>query len=266
MSIINATPDSFSDGGDAFAASDAVSLGLQHVASGAEILDVGGMSTRPGADDVSVEEELRRVVPVIRGLRERGVRTHISVDTFRAEVARRAVEAGATMVNDVTGGVGDEEMLDTVAELAVPYVVMHSRGDPKSMGGLVEYEGGEVVAGVRKELEVMVERALAKGVKRWNIIVDPGVGFAKDARGNVDLLRGLGGIRKGGLEGYPLLVGASRKRFLGALVGDKQAKQRDVATAATTVAAVQAGAAIVRVHDVAMTRDVVAVADALYRQ
>lgn len=278
MGIVNCTPDSFSDGGDAFDTDAAVRAVLKHVEDGADIVDLGGMSTRPGAEDVSPEEEIRRTVPVIEKLRkEQGVSCHISIDTFRADVARAAVEAGATMVNDVTGGRGDPLMLETVADLGVPYVLMHMRGTPKTMSKLVDYDG-DVIGGVRKELSERVGEALQAGIRRWNIILDPGIGFAKNIKGNLTLLRDLRKLLRPdplfatstpgstALEGFPLLVGASRKRFLGELAEVPDPKERDWATAATTVAAVEGGAHIVRVHNTAATRDVVKVADAMYRR
>jgi dihydroneopterin aldolase/2-amino-4-hydroxy-6-hydroxymethyldihydropteridine diphosphokinase/dihydropteroate synthase len=264
MSILNTTPDSFSDGGDHFSLPDALASALAHIEAGADILDIGGMSTRPGADDVDPEIEISRVIPLIRALRERGIVTPISVDTFRPAVARAAIEAGANIVNDVLGG-STEGMLEAMAELDVPVVLMHSRGTPATMSSMTTYEGG-VIAGVQRELGARVEAALAKGVKRWNIILDPGVGFAKAGPDNLVLLRELPALLAGAeLAGYPSLVGLSRKKFLGTLTGKSDAKERIWGTAGGVTASIVGGADIVRVHDVKEMVDVVRVADGIYR-
>lgn len=264
MSILNATPDSFSDGGDNLPLSTSLSSALSHLASGADILDIGGMSTRPGAADVDEVTEIARVVPLLRALREQGVNVPISIDTFRPAVARAAVEAGATIINDVLGGTY-EGMLEVMAELDVPVVLMHSRGMPDTMSRLTGY-GGDVVSGVRGELEERVQKALEAGVKRWNIVVDPGVGFAKTGEDNMVLLRRMGEvIGEGELGKYPSLVGLSRKKFIGTVTGKEAPKERVWGTAAGVTASIAGGAGIVRVHDVAEMVDVVRVADGIYR-
>ncbi|PWN54351.1 Dihydropteroate synthase [Violaceomyces palustris] len=191
MGIINATPDSFSDGGDNASVENALSTATAMVRDGADLLDIGGMSTAPNADEVSPQEEIDRVVPVISKIRSAGIMVPISIDTFRAEVAKAALEAGANMINDVTGGERDPEIFKVAKTWNVPYVLMHMRGDSKTMGSLTEYESGDVVSGVRKELEERVGKALRSGLRRWNMILDPGLGFAKDPKGNVDLIRDL---------------------------------------------------------------------------
>ncbi|KAK4692696.1 dihydropteroate synthase, partial [Phenoliferia sp. Uapishka_3] len=240
------------------------------------MIDVGGMSTRPGAENVEVEEEINRVVPVILALRAEGITTPISIDTFRPQVARAAIAAGANIINDVMGGT-NPGMLEAMVELDVPVVLMHSRGDPKTMGALSGYTHvGGVVEGVRKELGERVEGALKAGVKRWNVVVDPGVGFAKTGEDNLVLLKGLKTclerriiLGEGGAEvdlgEYPSLVGLSRKKFLGGLTGKEVAKERDWATAAGVMVSIEGGADIVRVHEVDMGKDVCKVADAVYR-
>ncbi|KAJ2781228.1 trifunctional dihydropteroate synthetase, partial [Coemansia linderi] len=302
MGILNCTPDSFSDGGD-FATLD---LAVEHAAalikSGADILDIGGQSTRPGATQVGVEEEIRRVVPVIRRIRELGITAPISIDTFYAEVAAAALDAGADIVNDVTGGGFDPEMLPLVARRQCPYVMMHMRGDPSTMTKMNDYGeyGGDVVRGTRFELAQRVRAALDQGVPRWNIILDPGIGFAKEGAQNFEFLRrlpeltarnirastkstsaslaaGSSGSEEGeegfidedlatGLENYPVLVGSSRKRFIGHATGKTDAKDRVWGTAATVTAAIQGGASIVRIHDVAEMVDVARVSDHIYRK
>ncbi|KAM0751310.1 Dihydropteroate synthase [Meredithblackwellia eburnea MCA 4105] len=274
MSILNATPDSFSDGGDNFVLASALTNAKIHTERGVDILDIGGMSTRPGAKDVGEDEEIDRVVPLIKSIREAGLDIPISVDTFRPKVAKAAVEAGATIINDVLGG-AEEGMLDVMREMDVPVVLMHSRGDPMTMGKLTEYEDG-VVTGVRKELGEKVKNALAMGVKRWNIILDPGIGFAKTGDDNAVLLKNLpasmgrgGGLKEGDdrfLGEFPSLVGLSRKKFLGTLTGKTEPKDRIFATAAGVTASIAGGADVVRVHDVEMGKDVLNVADAIYRK
>lgn len=265
MGVLNTTPDSFSDGGDHVQLDVALRAACAQLDEGADIIDVGGCSTRPGAMDPGAEEETRRVAPLIAALRQARPSCLISVDTYRASVARAAVEAGADIVNDVTAGQLDPAMLSTVAELGVPYIAMHMRGDPRSMTGLTTYDDDDVVAGVARELRQRIDEAERAGVRRWNIIIDPGVGFAKDADGNIDLLAGLDRLLgpEFGLEGYPCLVGASRKRFLGHITGRENAKDRVAATVAAHAAAIAAGACIIRAHDIAAARDAALVGDAL---
>ncbi|GAA5843785.1 hypothetical protein JCM3766R1_000541 [Sporobolomyces carnicolor] len=265
MSIINTTPDSFSDGGLYNSVSSAVSSCRSHISAGADILDIGGMSTRPGASDVTEEEEIARVVPLIKALRtEHGFATPISIDTFRPNVARAAVNAGANIINDVHGG-REEGMLEVMRELGVPVVLMHSRGDSKSMTGLTDYGAEGVVKAVRKEMEEMVEAALSAGLARWNIILDPGIGFAKTSQQNHVLLRHLDSLFSESelLKEFPVLVGLSRKKFLSP---DKDARDRVIETAVGVTATVASGRCeIARIHDTKEMKDVVQVADAIYR-
>jgi dihydroneopterin aldolase/2-amino-4-hydroxy-6-hydroxymethyldihydropteridine diphosphokinase/dihydropteroate synthase len=269
MSIINTTPDSFSDGGVNASLSSALSNASTHLEQGAHILDIGGMSTRPNAADVSPEEEASRVVPLIRALRTgeqgEGRTIPISIDTFRPSVARSAVEAGATIINDVYGG-RESGMFSTMAELDVPVVLMHSRGTPETMTSLADYSAdGGVVGGVRREMEEMVLQALEKGVRRWNVVLDPGIGFAKTAKQNYELLRSLPELfgKSEVLREFPVLVGLSRKRFLGP---EKDAKDRVLETAAGVTASVASGVCeVVRVHDTKEMAEAVRVADAIYR-
>ena len=261
MGILNVTPDSFSDGGrypDVDAATEAA---LRMLAAGADVVDVGGESTRPGSDPVSLEEELRRVIPVIEALAELGIEG-LSIDTTKAEVARRAVAAGAGLVNDVSALGFDPDMAATVAALGVPVVLSHTRARPKTMqDGALTYEGG-VVASVTADLGAAMARAAAAGVDPAQLLVDPGIGFGKDLAQNLELIRGLGAL--GAALGRPVLVGTSRKAFIGALTGQPP-EARDAGTAASVALAVHYGAAMVRVHDVPTTVDVVKVADALVR-
>ncbi len=257
MGVVNVTPDSFSDGGRWLEPAAAVEHGLTLVEQGADLVDVGGESTRPGAERPTAEEELRRVVPVVRDLVAAGA--VVSVDTMRAEVAERCVAVGAALVNDVSGGLADTAMAPTVARAGVAYVAMHWRGQSATMQQRARY--GDVVADVRDELAARVRALTDAGIDPDRLVLDPGLGFAKDAGHNwallahLDVLAGLG---------LPLLVGASRKRFLGSLLTgpggeQREAAGRDDATAAVTVLAALAGAWCVRVHDVAASADAVRV-------
>jgi len=239
MGILNVTPDSFADGGQHYEASLAIAHGLEMIEDGVDIIDVGGESTRPGADRVTEEEEQARVIPVIRELANKGV--VISVDTMRASTAKLAVEAGATIVNDVSGGAADPDMFSTVAELGCKYTLMHWRGHSKDMNEKAIY--GDVVADVIAEVTVQLDKALAAGVKRENIILDPGIGFAKDAQHNWEVLNR---IDEFVALGYPVLIGHSRKRFLG---GDHP-DEREEATVKVTQSLVGTGIWAVRVHGV----------------
>ncbi|MFE9424438.1 dihydropteroate synthase [Kitasatospora sp. NPDC006697] len=258
MGVVNVTPDSFSDGGQWLDPRAAVRHGLDLVARGADLVDVGGESTRPGSRRVTEEEELRRVLPVVRGLAEAGV--VVSVDTMRAGVAERALAAGAVLVNDVSGGLADPDMARVVADRGAPFVVMHWRGQSADMDALAVY--GDVVAEVVGELSERVGALLAAGVKEEQLILDPGLGFAKTSAHNWALLGGLDALTA---LGRPVLVAASRKRFLGTLLADPQtgelrpARRRDDATAAVSALSARAGAWAVRVHDVAGTADAVRV-------
>ncbi|MEV5883708.1 dihydropteroate synthase [Streptomyces sp. NPDC052020] len=261
MGVVNVTPDSFSDGGRWFDTTAAVKHGLGLVAEGADLVDVGGESTRPGATRVDEAEELRRVVPVVRGLASEGVT--VSVDTMRARVAEQALAAGAALVNDVSGGLADPRMIPVVADAGAPFVVMHWRGF--LAGGNVRGVYGDVVADVTGELHARVEAVLEGGVAADRIVVDPGLGFSKDASHDLALLARLDRLL--GL-GHPLLVAASRKRFLGRVLAGPDgtvppARERDAATAAVSALAAHAGAWAVRVHEVRATADAVRVARAV---
>ncbi|MFE1990172.1 dihydropteroate synthase [Streptomyces parvulus] len=262
MGVVNVTPDSFSDGGRFFDTTAAIKHGLHLVAEGADLVDVGGESTRPGATRVDEDEELRRVVPVVRGLASEGVT--VSVDTMRASVAARALAAGAALVNDVSGGLADPRMIPAVADTGAPFVVMHWRGLLE--GGNVKGEYADVVTEVGDELRTRVDAVLEGGIAPDRVIVDPGLGFSKNADHDLTLLAHLDRLL--GL-GHPLLVAASRKRFLGrVLAADPDAapppaRERDAATAAVSALAAHAGAWAVRVHEVRATADAVRVARAV---
>lgn len=267
MGVVNVTPDSFSDGGRHASPEAAIAHGRRLLADGADVLDIGGESTRPGATRPLVTEELSRVVPVIAALAEQGA--VISVDTMRAEVARAALEAGATILNDVSGGLADPEILDVAASSAATYVAMHWRAHSDRMTDFATYDGpGGVVAAVHEELAERVQAMRAAGIAADRIVLDPGLGFAKHGRHNWQLLAGLDTLRDLGL---PLLVGASRKSFLGALLPDAAGRPRAVderehATTALTVVLARAGVWGLRVHDVRSCVDALAVLDALAQE
>jgi dihydropteroate synthase len=280
MSILNTTPDSFSDGGSNTL--DLQSLretAASHIAAGATIIDVGGQSSRPNAPDVTPEEEISRVLPAIAAIKSlpeaEGV--SISVDTYRAAVAEAAVNAGAHIINDISAGALDPQMLPTVARLGCTYIMMHMRGTPATMQNRENctYASG-LYGEMRNELASSVAIAVASGVRKWRIIVDPGLGFAKDQTQNLRLLRsGLvdntkmyrrrPGVGEAPLLGMPQLIGCSRKGFIGKITGVEEPKDRIWGTAAAVTASVAAGADIVRVHDVKEMAQVVKMADAIYR-
>jgi dihydropteroate synthase len=261
MGVVNVTPDSFSDGGEWFEPDDGIRHGLDLLADGADLLDVGGESTRPGATRPGPTEELRRVMPVVRGLVAAGA--VVSIDTMDAQVARAALEAGAAVVNDVSGGLADPDMARVVAEARVPFVAMHWRGHSDHMDELAHYD--DVVPDVRDELLRRLDSLVEHGLDVEQVVLDPGFGFAKTAAHNLELLARLDELV--GL-GRPLLVGASRKRFLGTVLAaadgtPRPPLDRDDGTAATSTLAALAGAWCVRVHAVRATADAVRVVAAL---
>lgn len=263
MGVVNVTPDSFSDGGRWFDTQAAIKHGLDLAGQGADLIDVGGESTRPGASRVDESEELRRVLPVVRGLVEEGV--VVSVDTMRASVATQAVGAGAVLVNDVSGGLADPRMVPAVAETGVPFVVMHWRGQSIDMNNRAVY--ADVVGEVVTELRDAVRRATDGGIHPDRIVVDPGLGFAKRAEHDLALLAALSRLRAE-LD-RPVLVAASRKRFLGRVLASEDsatpppARERDAATAAVTALSAREGAWAVRVHQVRASADAVRVVRAV---
>lgn len=264
MGVLNVTPDSFSDGGQFNTPALAQERARYMVLNGADIIDVGGQSTRPGAPLVSETEEMERVIPVIEALREENClppELPISVDTFRATVAKAAIAAGANWVNDITAGTGDRDMLPVVAELGVPFVLMHSRGTPQTMQTLTNYQN--LIADIISALQQRVEAALQAGLDRSQLIIDPGIGFAKTHDQNLEILRRLAEFRSLGL---PILVGPSRKSFIGHILNQPQPQERVWGTAAACTIAIAHGADIIRIHDLPQMRDVCRVADAIYRR
>lgn len=261
MGIVNVTPDSFSDGGDNLATAKAIETGITMAAEGARIIDVGGESTRPGADAVSEDVELHRVVPVVRGLADEGLT--VSVDTTKVAVARAAIKAGAVIVNDVTG-LKDEAMIDVVAESGAGCVIMHMQGTPRTMQTNPTY--GDVVLEVSEFLRWRAESAIARGVDRSSIVVDPGIGFGKTLDHNLQLMRGVAAIAG---VGFPVMIGPSRKGFLGELIrpfrGSTDPADRDAATLGAVAFAIERGARILRVHNVAPAVEVAHVVTAMVR-
>ena len=256
MGVLNVTPDSFSDGGDHFSHAAAIAAGIQMVADGADILDIGGESTRPGSTAVPPAEEQARILPVLAALRSAGV--PMSVDTRNASTMEAALGAGATIVNDVSALRHDRASAGLIARWGCPVILMHMRGTPATMTGLTDY--GDVAADVAAELAATVATAQGAGIGRAQIALDPGIGFAKTGEQNVPLLRGLGGIAA---LGFPLVVGVSRKRFVGTLGGQATPRNRGAGSLAAALFALSRGARILRVHDVAATAEAVRVWHAL---
>ena len=250
MGVCNATPDSFSDGGLLPTAEAAIAHSLELIAQGAEIIDVGGESTRPGAEPVDQGEELRRVIPVIEGIAAAAPQVQISVDTMKLAVAAAALEAGASYVNDVSGFAREPEIAELVAEAGCDCCLMHMLGSPQTMQDEPRYD--DVVAEVCEFLSERAELALGAGIKRERIAVDPGIGFGKTLEHNLDLLANLGAVAE---LGFPVVIGLSRKRFLGELTGAERPEQRVAATVAANVLAFERGASVFRVHDVRATVD-----------
>jgi dihydropteroate synthase len=258
MGVLNVTPDSFSDGGQYFQLEKAVQHGLQMAREGADIIDIGGESTRPYSRPVSAEEEAERVIPVIEALvRESGIA--VSIDTRKAEVARKALEAGATMINDISALRFDASLAAVAAEAQVPVILMHMQGTPENMQLKPVYH--DLMGEIEAFLQEAVERALKAGIRRENIILDPGIGFGKTFDHNLQIIRDLS--RLGKLE-QPILVGSSRKAFIGHIL-DKTPDQRDIGSLATVACAVMAGAHIVRVHNVRWALETVGIVDAIKR-
>ncbi|WP_445637804.1 dihydropteroate synthase [Nostoc sp. DSM 114161] len=260
MGILNVTPDSFSDGGEFNTTSRALVQAQALVAAGADIIDVGGQSTRPGAKQITLEEEVDRVLSVLEVLRPK-ISVPISVDTTRAAVARASVEAGADMINDISGGSFDWEMLPTVANLGVPIILMHIRGTPQTMQQMTDYQ--DLMAEIFSFLEKQIAAATAVGIDLNKVIIDPGIGFAKNYEQNLEIFQRLRSLRA---LNCPILVGASRKSFIGKILNRPDPKARVWGTAAACCAAIVNGADILRVHDVQEMRDVSLVADAIFRQ
>lgn len=260
MGVLNVTPDSFSDGGLFYDLKAAIAHARDLVEAGADVLDIGGQSTRPQAVEISLEEELDRVLPVIQAVRQE-TDLPISIDTTRATVARAAIAAGADIVNDISGATFDAEMLPTVADLGVPIILMHMRGTPQTMQQLTDYD--DLIGDISRFLSDRIDAAIACGIDRSQIAIDPGIGFAKTIDQNLELLHRLAEFRT---LGCPLLVGPSRKRFLGHILNQPDPKARVWGTAAACCAAIVGTADLLRIHDVREIKQVCQVADAIFRR
>jgi len=257
MGILNVTPDSFSDGGQYNQRERAINQALTMIKDGADIIDIGGQSTRPGALEITLEEELTRVIPVIEGIRQKSD-IPISVDTTRAIVAQRAIAAGADIVNDISGATFDSQMLPTVARLQVPIILMHIRGNPQIMQTMTDYQ--DLIAEINQFFSQRIAQALDYGIVRSHLILDPGIGFAKNHQQNIEILQNLKELKK---LGFPILIGTSRKSFIGTILAENDPQKRVWGTAATCYHAITQGADILRVHDVKAMSDIAKVANVL---
>ena len=263
MGILNVTPDSFSDGGDFNTLETGLIQAKKMVKAGADMIDIGGQSTRPGAEVVSIDEELNRILPIIKFLRSKKnicAEIPISVDTTRAIVAEKAIEAGTNLINDISAGTYDDEMFSVVADLKVPIILMHIRGTPKTMQKLTDYQ--DLIGEIYKFLESRIEVAIRAGIEREKIIIDPGIGFAKNYEQNLEIIRNLSRFKS---LNCPILVGLSRKSFIGQILNQPDAKQRVWGTAAGCAAAIAQYIDILRVHDVKEMSEVCQVADVIFR-
>ncbi|HBL11373.1 MAG TPA: dihydropteroate synthase [Cyanobacteria bacterium UBA11162] len=259
MGVLNVTPDSFSDGGEFDTPTTALAQAQYLVEAGADMIDIGGQSTRPGAEQISETEELKRVLPVVEAIRST-LSVPISVDTTRASVAQQAVLLGADLINDISGGTFDPNMLPVVAQLGVPIILMHIRGTPQTMQQLTDYK--DLMGEIYGFLSQQIAAAVAAGIKRSHLIIDPGIGFAKTAEQNLEIIRQLATFTS--LD-VPILVGVSRKSFIGHILNQPDPKRRVWGTAAACCSAIASGADILRVHDVSEMGDVCKVADAIWR-
>jgi dihydropteroate synthase len=259
MGILNVTPDSFSDGGEFNNLDRALFQTEKMIAAGADLIDIGGQSTRPGAIEISLEEELNRVIPIIEKINQE-FDFPISIDTTKATVAEAAVKAGAALVNDISGATFDDQMLAVVADLKVPLILMHLRGNPQTMQQFTDYQ--DVVSEVREFLKKRLDAALKMGISPAHLIIDPGIGFAKNQEQNLELIRRLNEFKT--LDA-PVLLGVSRKSFIGKILNQNDPKQRVWGTAAACCSAIAQGVDILRVHDVKEMAEVCQIADAIYR-
>ncbi|MEL4897950.1 dihydropteroate synthase [Crocosphaera sp. Alani8] len=259
MGILNVTPDSFSDGGEFNSIESALEQAKNMIDCGADIIDIGGQSTRPGAEEISLEEELKRVITVIKKLRQNSS-IPISIDTTSSKVAAAAIEVGADIVNDISGGTFDKKMFCTVATLQVPIIIMHIRGTPKTMQQKTDYNN--LLNEIIDWLKVQINLAIKAGIYKHNIIIDPGIGFAKNYEQNIELLKNLSRFHS---LGCPILLGVSRKSFIGHILEEKDPKKRVWGTAAACCHAIASKTNILRVHDISEMKDIIKVADVLWR-
>ena len=261
MGVINLTPDSFSDGGDLNSSKKVLDQVNHFLSNGVDIVDLGAQSTRPGAEEVGSKKEIKRLIPYLKLIKSKYPDVLISIDTFNSEVAYEALLNGANWINDVTGGRRDKEILDVVSKFNCPFVITHSRGNSKNMNELSKYEN--VLSEVKSSLEILINDAFEKNISRENIIVDPGIGFSKDINQNLEILRNLDVFKELNL---PILIGASRKRFIGEILDEINPKERDIGTLAISCLCSQFNIDIVRVHNVEMNYQILKVADSIYRE
>ena len=261
MGILNLTPDSFSDGGDFFSLENALVQVEKFINYGVDVIDIGAQSTRPGAEEVGTAIEIERLIPVLTEVRKRFPNIIISVDTFNSDVAFKALSNGANWINDVTGGRRDEEIYSVVSKFDCPFVITHSKGNSQSMNNLTSYEN--LIKDIIDSLRILIERALSKGVNMNKIILDPGLGFAKNTSQNILVLKNLEKFKK---LGYPLLIGASRKRFIGEVLNISNPKDRDIGTLAISCLCSQVNIEIVRVHNVELNYQIIKMADTIFRE
>ena len=260
MGIINLTPDSFSDGGDFCSIDKVLNQVDSFVSNGVDVIDLGAQSTRPGALEIGAKNESKRLIPYLKKIRSEYPNILISVDTFNSEVAYETLKNGANWINDVTGGRRDEEILDVVSEFKCPFVITHSRGDSKNMNNLTNYD--DFLVDIIHSLESLTKKAINKNVSKDNIIWDPGIGFSKDTNQNLEILRNIEFFKK--FE-FPILIGASRKRFIGEILNEPNPKERDIGTTAISCLCSQQNIHMVRVHNVKMNYQVLKVADKIFR-
>ena len=261
MGVINLTPDSFSDGGELNSTKKVLEQVAHFLHNGVDVIDLGAQSTRPGAEEVGSNIEIKRLIPYLKLIKSEYPDVLISIDTFNSEVAYEALLNGANWINDVTGGRRDMKILDVVSKFNCPFVITHSRGNSKNMNELSNYEN--VLSDVRYSLDNLIKIALEKNISKENIILDPGIGFSKDLNQNVEILRNLDVFKKLNL---PILIGASRKRFIGEILNEKNPKERDIGTLAISCICSQFNIDIVRVHNVKLNYEILKVADRIYRK
>ena len=261
MGVINLTPDSFSDGGDLNSAKKVLTQVNYFLRNGVDVIDIGAQSTRPGAEEVGSNTEINRLIPYLKLIKSKYPEILISIDTFNSEVAYEALLNGASWINDVTGGRRDKEILDVVSKFNCPFVITHSRGNSQNMNELSKYEN--VLSEVKCSLETLVKNALEKNISKKNIIIDPGIGFSKDIHQNLEILRNMDVFKELNL---PILIGASRKRFIGEILNENNPKERDIGTLAISCLCSHFNIDIVRVHNVKMNYQILKVADWIYRK
>ena len=261
MGVINLTPDSFSDGGDLNSSKKVLDQVNQFLCNGVDIVDLGAQSTKPGAEEVGSNKEIKRLIPYLKLIKSEFPEILISIDTFNSEVAHEALLNGANWINDVTGGRRDKEILNVVSKFNCPFVITHSRGNSQNMNELSKYEN--VLSEVKCSLENLIKNALEKNISKNNIIVDPGIGFSKDINQNLEILRNLDVFKNLNL---PILIGSSRKRFIGEILNERNPKERDIGTLAISCLCSHFNVDIVRVHNVKMNYQILKVADRIYRK